>query len=79
MRLSADARRHLIVAAVFTMTVGIGFAGATWLDSRDVPTPLQDCVTKCASLHRDGQLVYDGPVGARSDYRDAHSVCECQG
>ena len=77
MGLSADTRRHLIVAAVFTVTVGIGFAGATWLDSRDVPTPLQDCVTKCASLHRDGQLVYDGPDTPKSAYKQANRVCRC--
>ena len=77
MRFSRDTRRSLIVAATFAATVGVGFAGTSWLDSRDVPTPLQECVKKCANVYRDGRLVYDGPVGAKSSYRDAHSVCEC--
>ncbi len=78
MRLSADTRRHLVVASVFATLVGIGFAGTHWLETRDVTTPLQDCIRRCANVYRDGRLVYDGPVGVRSDYREAHSVCECR-
>jgi hypothetical protein len=78
MQRAIDIRRHAIVAATFAVIVGIGYAGANWLGSRDVPDPLQDCIKKCANVYRDGRLVYDGPVGAKSSYRNAHSVCECR-
>jgi hypothetical protein len=75
MRFAVDTRRNLIVAAIFAVTVGIGFAGTAWLNARDIPNPLQACIRKCADLHRDGKLVYDGPDTPKN--KDAYRVCEC--
>jgi hypothetical protein len=76
MRPGADVRRHLIVTGVFIAIMGLAVAYGWWKSSR--PTPLQDCVSRCAAVHREGRLVYDGPDTPKSGYKDVNSVCRCE-
>jgi hypothetical protein len=74
-RLRVDTRRHLIVTGVFTAIIGLSVACGWWRSSR--PTPLQDCIRRCADVHREGRLVYDGPDTPNSAYKALYGVCRC--
>lgn len=68
--------RSLIFAVVLMAVMG-----GPWLVAyivRDFPTPQQVCTKKCASLKKDGVLVYRGPLTPKDFGKDAQSDCECR-
>jgi hypothetical protein len=51
--------------ALVLVSAVVALGSLPWLASyllRDVPTSQQACTQKCASLHKDGHLVYRGPA-----------------
>lgn len=76
MKKGTSPRRGLIVALGFaTFIAAVMLVGYL---VRDVPSPEQACVQKCAALKKDGHLVYKGPPTPKDLYKQANSVCECQ-
>ena len=76
MKVGQDARRGLVVALGFAAFIAAVLLVAYLV--RDLPSPEQVCIQKCALLKKDGHLVHKGPATPKDFYKQANSVCECQ-
>ena len=76
MKLSKEAKRAFTIAVGFALFMGAILLAAYLL--RDAPSPYESCIHKCATLNKNGQLIYRGPWTSKSRAREAFSVCECQ-
>jgi len=76
MKLSKEAKRAATIATRFALLMGAILLVAYLL--RDISSPHDACVRKCAALNKSGQLVYQGPWTSKPIAREASSVCECQ-
>ena len=76
MKMNPGVRRTAIVAMIFVVFIGVSLLVARFTGDR--PSPEQACTQKCASLNKQGHLVYRGPDTPKSFYKEANSVCECQ-